>query len=42
MAYTAIDDPTLYFSATLWTGNGVNDTEIVVDGTGMQPHMIWV
>ena len=42
MAYTAIDDPTLYFSATLWTGNGVNDTEIVVDGTGMQPDMIWV
>jgi hypothetical protein len=41
-AYTAIDDPTLYFSTTLWTGNGVNDTEIVVAGTGMQPDMIWV
>ena len=42
MAYTDIDDPTLYFSSTIWTGNGVDDRAIVIDGTGMQPDFVWI
>ena len=42
MAYTAIDDPTLYFSATLYTGDGANDRAVTVAGTGMQPDMVWI
>ena len=42
MAYTTIDDPTLYFSTTLWSGNGTDDRDIVVDGTGMQPDWVWI
>jgi len=42
MAYTDIDDPTLYFSSTIWTGNGVDDRNIVIDGTGMQPDWVWI
>ena len=42
MAYTDIDDPTLYFSSTIWTGNGVDDRNIVIDGTGMQPDFVWI
>ena len=42
MAYTTIDDPTLYFSSTIWTGNGVDDRDIVIDGTGMQPDFVWI
>ena len=41
-AYTAIDDPTLYFSATLYTGDGANDRAVTVAGTGMQPDMVWI
>jgi len=42
MAYTTIDDPTLYFSSTIWTGNGSDDRAIVIDGTGMQPNFVWI
>ena len=42
MAYTTIDDPTLYFSSTIWTGNGVDDRAIGIDGTGMQPDFVWI
>jgi len=42
MAFTTIDDPTLYFSSTIWTGNGVDDRAIVIDGTGMQPDFVWI
>jgi len=42
MAYTTIDDPTLYFSSTIWTGNGSDDRNIVIDGTGMQPDFLWI
>ena len=42
MAYTTIDDPTLYFSTTLWSGNSTDDRNIVVDGTGMQPDWVWI
>ena len=40
MAYTDIDDPTLHFSTTLWTGNGSDDRNITVDGTGMTPGFV--
>jgi hypothetical protein len=42
MAYTDIDDPTLYFSSTIWTGNATDDRAIVIDGTGMQPDFVWI
>ena len=42
MAYTEIDDPTLYFSSTIWTGNATDDRAIVIDGTGMQPDFVWI
>ena len=43
MSYTnGLDDPTLYFSSTIWTGNGVDDRNIVIDGTGMQPDFVWI
>ena len=41
-AYTAIDDPTLFFSATVYTGDGANDRAVTVAGTGMQPDMVWI
>ena len=40
MSYTEIDDPTLYFVTTLYVGNNNNRT-ITLDGTGMQPDLIW-
>ena len=42
MAYTDIDDPTIYFANTIWTGNATNDRDIVIAGTGMQPDLFWV
>ena len=42
MAYTEIDDPSLYFSSTIWTGNATDDRAIVIDGTGMQPDFVWI
>ena len=42
MAYTDIDDPTIYFANTIWTGNNTNDRDIVIAGTGMQPDLFWV
>jgi len=42
MAYTDIDDPTLHFSATLWTGNGNDDRDITVAGTGMTPGFVGI
>ena len=42
MAYSTIDDPTLHFSSTIWTGNGTDDRAIAIDGAGMQPDFIWI
>jgi hypothetical protein len=41
MAYTAIDDPTLYFSTTIYTGDGQQNRAVTIDGTGMQPDLLW-
>jgi len=37
-----IDDPTLYFSTTIYTGDGNTDRAVTIDGTGMQPNMLWI
>ena len=42
MAYTTIDDSTIYFSTTLYTGNGQQNRAVTIDGTGMQPNMLWI
>ncbi len=40
MAYTTIDDPTIYFNTKLYTGNSTTDTGIT--GVGFQPDWLWV
>ena len=40
MAYTTIDNPTLFFNTILWTGNGASTRSIT--GVGFQPDWIWV
>ena len=40
--YTTIDDPTLYFSTTTYTGDGNQNRAVTIDGTGMQPDWLWV
>jgi len=41
MAYTTIDDPSVYFQTALWTGNGSTPT-ITNDGNSdMQPDWLW-
>ena len=39
MAYTTIDDPTIYFETLLWTGNG--NTPRTFTGLDFAPNMIW-
>ena len=39
MAYTTIDDPTIYFNTVLYTGNGTTDHAIT--GVGFQPDFFW-
>jgi len=39
MAYTTIDDPTIYFNTKLYTGNATNPTTI--SGIGFQPDWVW-
>jgi hypothetical protein len=42
MAYTAIDDPELYFQTVLYTGNETSRS-ITLDGDeDMQPDMVWI
>ena len=42
MAYTAIDNPELYFQIKLYTGDG-STPSITLDGdTDMQPDMVWI
>jgi|TARA_B110000211_G_C14005109_1_gene520425 hypothetical protein len=42
MAYTTIDDPTLHFSCTIYTGNAADDRAVTIDGTGMAPDLLWI
>ena len=39
MAYTTIDDPTIYFNTVLWTGNGSTQS---ITGVGFQPDVVWI
>ena len=39
MAYTIIDDPTVYFNTKLYTGNGGTQT---ISGVNFQPDLVWV
>ena len=42
MAYTTIDDPTIYFNTKLYTGNGGTNA-ITLDGSeNMQPDWVWL
>ena len=39
MAYTDIDDPTIYFNTKLYTGNGSTNA---ITGVGFQPDWVWI
>ena len=39
MAYTTIDDPTIYFNTKLYTGNGGTQS---ITGVGFQPDWVWL
>ena len=39
MAYTDIDDPTIYFNTKLYTGNGSTQS---ITGVGFQPDWVWI
>ena len=39
MAYTTIDDPTIYFNTKLYTGNGSTNA---ITGVGFQPDWVWI
>ena len=41
MAYTAIDDPELYFQAVLWTGTGSSHAITLGGSEDMQPDLVW-
>ena len=43
MAYTDIDDPTIYFQNKIYTGNGQSGHAITFDGNSdMQPDWVWI
>ena len=43
MAYTAIDNPELYFQTKLYTGNDADDRGITLDGSeNMAPNLVWI
>jgi hypothetical protein len=39
MAYTTIDDPTIYFNTKLYTGNGSTQS---ITGVNFQPDWVWI
>ena len=43
MAYTTIDDPSVYFQTALYTGNGSTGQNITNDGNSdLQPDWLWI
>ena len=43
MAYTTIDDPSVYFQTKIYTGNATDDTAYTNDGNSdLQPDLLWV
>ena len=41
MAYTDIDDPTIYFNTVLYTSNSGSSPR-TISGVGFQPDWVWV
>ena len=42
-AYTAIDNPELYFQCEIWTGNNTDDRAITFGGSeDMAPNLVWI
>ena len=39
MAYTTIDDPTIYFNTVLYTGNASTQS---ITGVGFSPSFVWI
>jgi len=39
MAFTTVDDPTIYFNTKLYTGTG---SELALTGVGFQPDWVWI
>jgi hypothetical protein len=39
MAYTTIDDPSVYFNTVLWSGNSSTQS---ITGVGFQPDFVWL
>ena len=42
MAYTTIDDPSVYFQTTLYTGNGGTQSITNTGNSDLQPDWIWI
>jgi len=43
MAYTTIDDPSVYFQTALWTGDNADTRNITNDGNSdLQPDWVWI
>ena len=42
MAYTTIDDPSAYFQATLYTGNGANTVVTNGGNSDLKPDFLWI
>ena len=44
MAYTTIDDPTIYFNTVLYTGNGtaIGSGGNAITGVGFKPDFLWI
>ena len=43
MAYSDIKDPSAYFQAVLWTGDGLDNKQITNDGNSdLQPDWVWL
>ena len=45
MAYTTIDDPSAYFTTTLWTGSGTSSGRSITNSANagnFQPDWLWI
>ena len=42
MAYTTIDDPSVYFQTALWTGNGSSQSVVNDGNSDLQPDWLWI
>ena len=42
MAYTTVDDPTIYFNSVLYTGTGSGGSNRQITGVGFEPNWVWI